>query len=167
MSAMRIHISREGVRALAKIDEHAEITERVIRHAWFELGKELRGVAQQEIRSLDKRGRVYFIRGPSGRRRRHIASAPGQSHANRSRRLERSISWKIRGDNSLGFGYGVSITARDAAPDYAAWVEFGTRATPTRPPMAARPSLLNAVNLAAPRRIQVDFGDELEREFRS
>ena len=158
---MRILISQEGVRALAKIDEHAEITERSIRYAWFELGKELKGVALAEIRSRDKRGRVYLIRGPSGRMRRHIASAPGQSHASRSGRLERSISWKIRGDNSLDFGYGVSTTAANAAPDHDIFVEFGTRN------MFARPSLLNAVNQAAPRRIQVDFGDALEREFRS
>lgn len=160
MSAMQISVSREGLRALARINEHAELTEKTIRRVWFELGKELKQTANREILARDKLGRVYIIRGPGGRRRRHVASAPGQSHANRSGRLRRSISWRIKGHESLAFGYGVSTTAGDAAPDYDAFVEFGTRN------MAARPSLLNAIETSASRRVEVDFGDFIMQAFR-
>jgi HK97 gp10 family phage protein len=112
---------------------------RAIRHAWFDYGKDLKVNANKAILAKPRYGRVYVIRGPSGRRRRHVASRPYESHANMTGRLRRSISWKVRGHTEMTFGYGVSTTALNTAPDYAFFVEFGTSR------MVERPSLGNAI----------------------
>lgn len=113
---------------------------RSIRQGFFLLGKDLRKTASEEILHGKKSGRVYYIRTRSGRRRRHQASAPGESHANITGETRRSIGWHVDGWHSLTFGYGVDD--RGPAPDRAEWLEFGTGR------MRARPSLQNAMNAA-------------------
>jgi len=113
-----------------------KMTERSIRHGFFDLGQDLKRSANKEILRKPKGGRVYIVRSrSSGRRRRHVASAPGETHANMFGDLRRSLGWIVRGASQMEFGYGVD---RDA-PDHAPWVENGTKN------MAARPSLKNAV----------------------
>jgi hypothetical protein len=65
------------------------------------------------------------------------SSAPGETHANQSGALRRSIGWKVHGSDSLTFGYGAG--GSPSAPPYARSVEEGTVK------MAARPSLANAI----------------------
>lgn len=105
-----------------------------MRHALHTIGYRHKKSADDAIlgRTERKRGRLYRIK---GRRRRHRASAPGQSHANLSGLLRRSNGWRVRGSLQLEFGYGLA----NDAPDYAAFVERGTSK------MEARSSLLNAV----------------------
>lgn len=134
-------------------------TRRSIRHAWFELGKDLRAEANREILRKPKSGRVYVVRGRGGRRRRHVASAPGETHANLTGKLRRSIGWKVSGSDQMDFGYGVASTGRNAAPPYAPAIEFG-RADGS---IAPRPSLQNAIR-ATQRRVPVEFEDQMERE---
>lgn len=110
-------------------------TRRSIRAAWFELGKDLQRRAEVEILRGVKTGRVYIIR-VGGRRRRHVSSAPGETHANLTGALRASIGWKVYGTDSMEFGYGIG----GAAPKHARFVELGTRN------MEARPSLDNAIN---------------------
>lgn len=118
-------------------DTNANIR-RSIRQAFFELGRDLKATANKEILRKPKGGRTYFIRAPGGRRRRHVASAPGETHANMTGAARRSIGWQVNGSDSLTFGYGVD--PRGPAPDYAEFLEFGTSK------MAARPSLQNAMS---------------------
>lgn len=120
----------------AQIDNIPEQTARSIRHGFFALGKDLKQTASKEILRKPKGGRTYIIRTPGGRRRRHVASAPGETHANLSGRLRRSLGYQINGHESMEFGYGVD---KDA-PEYGEFLEFGTRR------MKPRPSLLNAIN---------------------
>ena len=116
---------------LLKISNLGELTERGIRHGFFRFAKDLKQDVNREILRKPKGGRVYRIRTRSGYRR-HTASAPGETHANLSGTLRKSLGWKVRGAKSMEFGYGVDVTP---APDYAEAVEEGTRR------MAARPSL--------------------------
>jgi HK97 gp10 family phage protein len=133
-------------------------TRRSIRRAFFELGKDLKAEANREILRRPKHGRTYIVRGRSGRPRRHVASAPGETHANLSGRLRRSISWKVHGDERMEFGYGVSTTDANAAPEYDLFVEYGTSR------MAARPSLRNAID-ATQSHVERDFQDAMTRAF--
>jgi HK97 gp10 family phage protein len=96
------------------------------------LGKDLKRTANKNILSKPKGGKVYIARTRGGRRRRHRSSAPGESHANRSGMLRRSLGWKVNGSKSMEFGYGVD----KPAPDYGKFVEDGTFKMKPRPSLA-------------------------------
>lgn len=104
-----------------------------------------------------KSGRVYFVRTASGRRKRHRASAPGETHANLTGVLRKSLSWKVHGWERAEFGYGVASSTSNVAPFYAPFVEFGTRR------MAPRPSLQNAIEREE---VQGHFDRAFDAEFR-
>lgn len=127
---------RENKKVLLRIEGLEQLTRRSIRHAWFDLGQALKKTASDNILAKPKHGRTYIIRYRSGRRRRHVASAAGESHANLTGKLRRSLGWKVQGSSSLEFGYGVT---RDTV-EYAPPIENGTRR------MGARPSLRIAVD---------------------
>lgn len=129
-----------------------------IRRGWFKLGKDLKAEANQEILKKPKHGRVYIIRDRRGRGRRHRASAPGETHANRSGRLRRSISWKVHGHEKLDFGYDIATAQRNKAPIYDKFVEFGTEI------MEPRPSLKNAITKVQ-RNAEDNFQKELSKTF--
>jgi HK97 gp10 family phage protein len=112
-----------------------QASRRVIRRAFFFLGRDLRSTASREILRKPKSGRTYIFRTRNGRRRKHVASAPGETHANFSGKLRRSLGFRVNGHVSMEFGYGVD---KDAPP-YGLFLEFGTVK------MAARPSLQNAM----------------------
>lgn len=131
-------------------------TQRGIRRGWFDLARDLKATANAEILRKPKGGRVYLVKTRTGRRR-HVASAPGETHANLKGRLRRSLSWKVRGTDSMDFGYGVSTTSRNEAPPYAPHVEFGTRR------MAERPSLENAIT-ATQREAEQNFERAIRTE---
>ena len=147
----------------SRVFERLEITEAITRktrrQAWFGLGQQLRKSANSEILRKPKGGKTYIVRGPSGRKRRHVASAPGETHANRSGTLRKSIGWKVRGTDQMDFGYGI-VSAKTAgkAPKYDAWVEFGTRR------MAPRPSLANAI-VGADTVLQREWTHAMNQEF--
>lgn len=139
-SDFKMVINSRGRKVLIKAKELKRLTRRSIRHGWFELGADLKRTANREILRKPKSGRTYYVSGPSGRRRRHVASAPGETHANLSGELRKSLSWKVRGYTQLEFGYGVddSGAGKQDAPLWAL-IEFGTKR------IKARPSLQNAI----------------------
>lgn len=156
--SIRVSTNRDGERAMLRASRVAPLSDRAVRRSFFELGDHLKRETSRDILDrASKRGRVYLISDRRGRRRRHRSSAPGQTHANLTGRLRRSLSWKVRGARSMDFGYGVSTTKRNAAPEYDEHVEFGTGR------MAARPSIGNNVERHGSRRVEVDFGDALGR----
>lgn len=108
-----------------------------IRHGFFKLAKDLKQTANKEMLRRPKGGRTYFRRIKGGRRRRHVASAPGETHANMTGTLRRSMGWRVRGHMSMEFGYGVDRGA--SAPDHADAIENGSSR------ILARPSLRNAI----------------------
>lgn len=126
---------RKNRKVYANIKGLKNAAHRSIRHGWFDLGQDLKKTASANILARPKSGRVYVRRDRAGRRRRHVASAPGETHANLSGRLRKSLGWKVRGASQMEFGYGVD---KETTP-YAPFVENGTRR------MSARPSLKIAV----------------------
>ncbi len=130
---------RHNLAEFKKMNKVRQKTQQSIRQAWFGLGRDLEKEAKKEIKRTPKSGRTYFIRTKSGRFRRHVASAPGETHANLTGKLRRSVSWKVHGYSRMEFGYGVAVIGTNAAPEYDIFVEDGTNR------MAPRPSMANAV----------------------
>lgn len=98
-------------------------------------GKDIQKTFNQQVLSKDKTGRLYIIR--RGRvRRRHRASAPGESPANLSGLYRRSFGFSVDRSDQLTVG----VTA-----PYGEWLELGTKKKDGSVLMAARPGLLNAV----------------------
>lgn len=151
---IRAKLSPDSNRALIRMTRLNRLTREGIRWAFFEIGRDLKETANTDILKRPKGGRIYIIRGKSGRGRRHVASAPGESHANLTGKLRRSIGWRVRGDTMLRFGYGLQETA----PNYTLFVEKGTSK------MAARPSLKNSINKNL-RNAEVHFARSLNRRF--
>lgn len=127
-----------------------KLTTQGVEYAAYVSGKGLVKTTSAQILEKPKGGKTYIIRTRSGRKRRHVASKAGESHANLSGKLRRSLSFKVD-PNQLEFGYGVT---KNDAPDYAGFVENGTRK------MQPRPSLKNGIK--AERR---NFQNNLEREI--
>ena len=147
---------RQNERVIARIKGGERATRRSIRHAFMELGRDLKKTASAEILRRPKSGRTYLIYSArTGRARRHVASAPGETHANLSGELRRSIGWRVHGEDRMEFGYGVS---ERPVPRRGIFLEYGTRR------MAARPSLHNAI-LATQAQVQHDFEDAMNRAF--
>jgi len=146
---------RQNERVIARIKGGEAATRRSIRHAFMELGRDLRATARAEILRKPKSGRTYLIYSArTGRARRHVASAPGETHANITGELRRSIGWKVHGQERMEFGYGVTAPA----PRRGIFLEYGTRY------MRPRPSLHNAI-LATQAQVQHDFEDAMNRAF--
>jgi len=155
---IEIQPGRRNREVYLSVDQLGTRTAQGIRAGFFELGKDLRQTANKEILRKPKKGRTYVVRGPAGRRRRHVASAPGETHANLRGTLRRSMGWRVQGASSMEFGYGVGYRAKPA-PDYAGYVEDGTR------DMAPRPSLGNAVK-ATERNAELHFQNGIIRALR-
>lgn len=132
--------------------------QQVFRRGFLEFGRALAKQAKHDVNNGKKTGRVYRnVRLPGGRiKRRHQSSAPGESHANLSRRLRNSISFKVHGHERMEFGYGVATDESNVAPFYASFVEFGTKR------MAPRPTLQNAIAKIDP---IPHFDRAFDREF--
>lgn len=144
MFAIRQNRNNEVV--YRKVKDLESLIEEGIRQGFLELMRMLKREANRAILKDAKTGRVYIRRDRAGRRRRHQSSAPGETHANRTGALRRSVSFKVHGYDRAKFGYG----AVGDAPVYARFVEFGTSK------MRARPSLQNAIT-------KVDAEDAFER----
>ena len=149
-----------NISALLKMTSGQIITERGIRKAWFATGKDLLGELNRATLAKPRKGNVYVTRDKAGRRRRHTASRPGESHANQTGTLRRSAGWKVRG-MELDFGYGVT----EPEPEYAGWVENGTRDKNGQVKMAARPSVRNSIK-SNQRNTEQHLGRYVEEEFR-
>ncbi len=131
---------RQNAKVFATIEDLPKLTRRGLRQGMFKVGHSLIAVANREILKGDKTGIVYIRRDRAGRRRRHQSSAPGETHANRSGTLRKSLSFQLRGSSELEFGYGVS--SGKEAPEYARAIEFGFEKRNLKP----RPSLRNALD---------------------
>lgn len=133
-----VHLHIEGL---------AGATRRGIRQGLFKAGRRLHKEFNTEVLRKPKSGRTYLVR-RGKTRRRHVASAPGETPANLSGAYRRSAGFKLVGDKRLVFGAG------SPKVPYAKWLEDGTRK------MEPRPGLGNAVK-ASSKGIVNDIGNEL------
>jgi hypothetical protein len=75
-----------------------------LRLGLYLLGDSLKKTASKEMLKKNKLGKVYTIRTRSGRRRRHTSSARGQTAANLTGALRKSINFTVQGSSGLQFG---------------------------------------------------------------
>lgn len=139
---------RANQQVFAQLNGLEDRTRRGVRRFWFALGKSLLKSFNAEVLRKPKSGRVYKIR--RGKvRRRHVASAPGESPANLSGNYRKSAGYQIRGMMEMQFG---------AEAEYAGFLENGTSR------MRARPGLGNAVR-DTQGEAQLDAATLIEREL--
>jgi len=129
---MEIKGGKDNKKLILGISDIPNLTRRGIRQGFFVLGKDLKKTANKQILQKPKGGRTYLVR-RGKTRRRHVASAPGESPANLSGEYRKSVNFKIIGSQRLIFGAGNSKVG------YAEFLETGTKN------MSARPGLGNAV----------------------
>ncbi len=87
-----------------QIDNTIQLTKRGIRQGFYNVGKNLKASANKDILAKDKTGIIRIIR--RGKvRRRHQASAPGQTFANLSGAARRTLGFDVRGGSELEFGF--------------------------------------------------------------
>ena len=108
--------------------------QRGIRQGFFAVGKKLVLTAREQMMEKPKTGKIYRIR-RGKTMRNHISSAPGESPANLSGALRKSIGWGGLNDNGFEFGAGGGQVG------YAGYLEDGTPNGQMKP----RPLLKNSV----------------------
>lgn len=121
MTTVTFKLTQESRRVVNRVKRSERSVERGVQSGKLTVGKSLLRTTKHDIMKGRKSGRVYTIEFSSGRRRRHRSSAPGETHANLTGALKRSVSYKSQGDD-LEFGYGVGGVD---APPYASRIEFG------------------------------------------
>lgn len=144
---------KQNKKVFFQLDQLEERTKRGIRRAFFRLGADLIDTLSKDVLAKNKTGRTYIRRTRSGARRRHVASAPGQSPANRTGMYRRNRGYKIKGSENMEFGI------REFGEDYPRFLEEGTSK------MDARPGLGNAVSKTT-RNADKHFSVEIERELK-
>jgi len=118
-------------RSLESAEELIANTKEGIQKALWRTGKDLIGTFNRQVLAKNKTGRLYIRKDKAGRRRRHIASAAGESPANRTGFYRRNVGFSVNGSRELIFGNSAG---------YAGFLELGTSR------MRPRPGLGNAVD---------------------
>lgn len=131
LNLFEFKLDKKNRRVELRIRNLSKSTIRGIHQGFFELGSALRADLNREVLAKDKKGRVYHVRTRAGvtgvgKRRRHRASAPGQTPANLSGNYRRNIGYQIHGSNKMEFGI------RDGI-QYAKPLEEGTNIMKPRP----------------------------------
>jgi hypothetical protein len=94
-----------------QINNTIRLTNRGIRQGLYKVGKVLKARANKDILAKDKTGRVYIIR--RGKiRRKHQASAPGETFANLSGAARKTLAFTVTGASELEFGFGSNSQTR-------------------------------------------------------
>jgi hypothetical protein len=105
-------------------------TEFGIQKALWKSGKDLSAEFSRQVLAKNKTGRLYIRVDKAGRRRKHVASAAGETPANRTGFYRKSRDFIVRTHKELVFGN---------TAEYSGFLERGTKR------MAARPGLANAI----------------------
>lgn len=135
-------------RALESAKELGPNTRMGVQKALYFVGKDLQSEFNRQVLAKGKTGRIYIRRIKGGARRRHRASAPGETPANRTGNYRRNIGFKVQGWRNLVFGNSAK---------YAGYLEKGTRR------MKPRPGLANTIK-ASERNIIRHLAEKIEGE---
>lgn len=124
-----------------------------VEKALWRSGKSIRDTFNRQVLAKDKTGRLYIRRTRGGARRKHRASAPGESPANRTGKYRKAFDFSVDGAHQLAVG----VAAIDNGSDgkYPLYLEIGTSR------MKPRPGLGNAVS-ASERDIIRNLTHEIE-----
>ena len=126
--------SNSNFQAFSLPDKLGKIAPQKVKHALFLICKNTQKEAIADTKT-PKAGKVYFYN-KNGRRIRHIASAPGESHANLTGALNKEMNFTVRSPKEALFGYSNNSK-------YGKFLEFGTSK------MSPRPTLKNAMKKEA------------------
>jgi len=148
---LKTTLEREEREFIKSAENLAIRTRYGIEQAWWKSGKDIKGQFERETIAKDKTGRLYLLRAPGGKTRKHRASGPGQTPASRppsvgGGQYRKGFDFKVRGEHELAIG--------DTAP-HALWLEVGTSR------MKKRPGLGNAIK-ASERNIKRHLYREIE-----
>lgn len=144
---LSLTLSRSSIEAIKSAKNLGPSTRFGIEKAWWRSGKAIHDTFNTQV--LDKSaksGRIYIRRTKGGARRRHQASAPGESPANRTGTYRKGFDFQVRGEHELVVGNTVK---------YSGFLELGTSR------MRTRPGLGNAVD-ASQRDIMRNLTGEIE-----
>lgn len=118
-------------------------TRRGARQGFYKVGKSLKATANKNILEKPKSGKTYIVRrGPTGRRSRHIASARGESFANRSGAARSTLGFDVRGANQLEFGF-----RKNAQTEYTKFLEDPNKLNRPTLKIAIKQNQRNSVKL--------------------
>ena len=140
-----------GRRFFESVDNLAARTHFGIEKAMWKSGKDVIGEFNKQVLAKDKTGRIYIRRNKAGSRRKHQASAAGQTPANRTGFYRKSVGFIVNQGTSP------QLTIGNSAP-YAGFLELGTSR------MKARPGLLNSIN-SSQRDIMRNFTTDILAEI--
>jgi len=145
-----IRPSQANKEIISRLRNHSTEVQAAVRKAWFVIGDQLKKELQTEILSGTKSGK---IRRKRNSRRRHQASAPGETAANDTGEYRRSVGYEIQGWMRLEFGAG-----RNGEAPYSKFLEEGTSK------MAPRPGLQNAFYKEQQEIVSI-FSDEIRKRL--
>lgn len=119
--------SSNNAKVTQQINNLNALTQRGIRRALYENGKDLADDARKFINTKPKHGKIYKLsHGVKGkeltRLKKHTASAPGEAPAVITGLLRKSINFTVSGVNQLEFG--VDMRKRYGGADYGKYLEF-------------------------------------------
>ena len=96
----RIRSSHGNRKVLLQISRNKKASVRGIRQAFYFLGKDLKADANKNILEKPRFGRKSTFRG-----RRHTASQPGESFANKSGAARKTLGFTVKGGDQMEFGF--------------------------------------------------------------
>ncbi len=156
--AIKLDVVSPGgnTRAIESAENIAANTRFGVEKALWRSGKDVQAEFNRQVLAKNKTGRLYVRRIKGGARRRHIASAPGETPANRTGAYRKAFGFSVDGAHQLRIG--VEAVGNGPSGKYPLWLEVGTRR------MKPRPGLSNAI-LASERDIIRNLAGGIEKEL--
>lgn len=142
---IKVKINHKSRQILMNIQKSMDGHKKGLRNGLYEIGRENVKLTRKFITAKNKTGRIYIIGG-----RRHQASAPGESPANLTGQLRRSVNYVVRGSSQMEFGDEIL---------YGKFLEQGTSK------MLPRPHLIRTVNARGQKNVTV-LQRNIDREIK-
>lgn len=143
-------------RAINSAENIAAHTRHGIEFALWRSGKDIQAEFSRQVLAKNKTGNLYIRRIKGGARRRHIASAPGETPANRTGAYRKGFSFSVDGAHQLRVG--IEAIGSGPSSKYPLYLEVGTSR------MQPRPGLGNSIR-ASERDILRNLAGGIEDEI--
>jgi len=127
---IEIKVDKKNKEIQIDLGKHIKYVPKLIEQALKDIGNDVVEETRSLIKSGDKTGRKYSIKG-----KKHTASAPGEAPANITGKLAKSANYAVRNAQEMSIGESES---------YAVYLETGTKKK-----IAPRPHLIAAINKKA------------------